>query len=389
MNAFFALGISLILGGILGKWMGKIKMPVVAGYIVAGLVLGISGLKLVTSVRLDELSFISDFALCIIAFNIGSELEFSLLKKLGKSIFAIALSEALLTFALVTGVSWLISRDLALALILGAVSSATAPAATVMVLKEYNARGPLTQYLLAVVAIDDIICLIIYAMASSVAKVLVQHASLSLAKILLFPLLEIFLSVLVGVILGLILSALIRRARQDTETLLYLVGILLLLSGLAQLMTISTLLAAMALGTTVANLSRQKTKAIRNMERFSPPIIAAFFLLAGARLDIYLLPQIGLLGLAYLLFRLAGKLLGARLGARLSGAPQVVRKYLGLGLLSQVGIAVGLAITVAQEFPGSGLGSLVVTILLSTTIFTEIIGPFATKQAIIRAGENQ
>ncbi len=387
MNAFLALGAALILGALFGKIMNKIKMPAVAGYIIAGLVIGVSGFRILNGVSLDALSFLSDFALCIIAFNIGSELEVDILKKMGRSIFVIATFEALTAFVLVSGVTYLVSKDLALALILGAVSSATAPAATVMVLKEYNAKGPLTSTLLGIVAVDDVICLMIYSVASAVAKVLMAHSTLSVYKVVMLPLAEIFFSLLLGIALGIIMSLLIKTANRDSETLLYVVGTLLVLVGVATHFHLSTLLSAMALGAAVANLSKHKHKAFENIDNFSPPIIAAFFVLAGARLDIFLLPQIGLIGVLYLLFRIAGKLLGASIGATVAHAPKMVKKYIGLGLLSQVGVTVGLAITVSKEFPGTMLGSVVVTILLSTTILTEIIGPYATKYAIMKADE--
>lgn len=387
MNAFLALGTALILGALCGKIMNKIKMPAVAGYIIAGLLIGVSGFRVLDVVSLDKLSFISDFALCIIAFNIGSELEVNILKKMGRSIFVIATFEALMAFILVTGITYLISHNLALALILGAVSSATAPAATVMVLKEYNAKGPLTSTLLGIVAVDDVICLMIYSVASAIAKVLIAHTELSVYKVVMLPLGEIFFSLLLGIVLGVVLALLLKNATRDSDTLLFVVGTLLVLVGIANHFQLSTLLSAMALGATIANLSKHKHQAFENIDNFSPPLIAAFFVLAGARLDIFLLPQIGLIGLMYLLFRIIGKVLGATLGASVAHAPKVVKKYIGLGLLSQVGVAVGLAITVSNEFPGTALGTIVVTILLSTTILTEIIGPYTTKYAIMKAGE--
>ncbi|QRN85417.1 cation:proton antiporter [Clostridia bacterium] len=387
MNAFLALGTALILGALCGKIMNKIKMPAVAGYIIAGLLIGVSGFRVLDVGSLDKLSFISDFALCIIAFNIGSELEVNILKKMGRSIFIIATFEALMAFILVTGITYLVSRNLALALILGAVSSATAPAATVMVLKEFNAKGPLTSTLLGIVAVDDVICLMIYSVASAIAKVLIAHTTLSVYKVVMLPLGEIFFSLLLGIVLGVVLALLLKNANRDSDTLLFVVGSLLVLVGVANHFHLSTLLSAMALGATIANLSKHKHQAFENIDNFSPPLIAAFFVLAGARLDIFLLPQIGLIGLMYLVFRIIGKILGATVGASIAQAPKVVKKYIGFGLLSQVGVAVGLAITVSNEFPGTALGTIVVTILLSTTILTEIIGPYTTKYAIMKAGE--
>ncbi len=174
MNPFIGVGIALIVGVLFGKIMNRFKIPAVAGYIIAGLVLGVSGFNLENNIMIEKLSFIGDFALGIIAFNIGSELEVSVIKKLGKPIFIIAFFEATLAFAAVTIITLILGEKIYTALILGAVASATAPAATVMVLKELKAKGPLTTTLLGVVAVDDAICLMIYSVASSLAKVLLQ-----------------------------------------------------------------------------------------------------------------------------------------------------------------------------------------------------------------------
>lgn len=387
MNPFIILGIALITGVVGGKIMNKFKVPAVAGYIIGGLLLGVSGVNIITGDAINQMSFISDFALCIIAFNIGSELELSVIKQLGKSIFIIAFFEAFGAFFMVTAASLLITKDVAISLILGAVSAATAPAATVMVLREQNARGPLTSTLLGVVAVDDAICLVIYAMAASIAKVFVNNEVLSLNKVLVLPLTEIVFSLVVGALVGLLLTALIQYSKRDNELLPFVIGALLLLDGLASTFSLSPLLSAMAMGIMVANTSPQKYKAFGILESFSPPIVAAFFILAGARLNFSYIPQIGILGVAYLLFRILGKVTGASIGASVSKAPQTVKKYIGLGLLSQVGVAVGLAITVNREFPNTDIGTIVVTILLATTIVTEIVGPISTKFAVHKSGE--
>lgn len=387
MNDFISLGVALIVGILFGKLMNKIKIPAVAGYIIAGLIVGVSGFNLVSSKVINDLSFLSDFALGIIAFNIGSELKVSVIKKLGKSIFIIAICEALGAFILVTSVMLLLGQDISIALILGAVSSATAPAATVMVLRECNAKGPLTSTLLGVVAIDDAICLIIYAIASSIAKVFVKHEVVTVYKVLVHPVMEIGLSILVGGLFGIALSYLIKKSKNDAEMLTFTTGILIAIVGVSIKFHLSPLLSSMALGIMVVNISSNSRRAFSNIETFSPPIIAAFFTLAGSRLDITLLPHIGIIGVAYLVFRIIGKISGASLGGVISKAPSVVKKNIGFGLLSQVGVAVGLAIVVSTEFAGSELGSLVITILLATTIITEIIGPIATKNAIIKANE--
>ncbi|KDR96057.1 transporter, CPA2 family [Peptoclostridium litorale DSM 5388] len=387
MNPFISLGIAIISAILFGQLMNKFKIPAVAGYVVAGLVIGVSGLKLVDNATIEKLGFLSDLALGIIAFNIGSELKFSEIKKLGKPIFIIALCEALGAFILVTGAMLLLKQNIATALILGAVSSATAPAATVMVLKECKAKGPLTSTLLGVVAVDDAICLMIYAMSASVAKVFIKHEVITVSKIIIHPVMEIVFSVATGLLMGVALAYLLKRAKKESELLSLVIGMIILLAGVAIRFNLSPLLSAMAVGVAIANISSKDKKVFLMMESFSPPIVAAFFVLAGCRLDISLLPKLGIVGAAYLVVRVIGKISGASMGGAISKAPETVKKYIGFGLLSQVGVAVGLAIVVSREFPGTALGSMVITILLATTIITEIIGPVATKNAVIRAGE--
>jgi Kef-type K+ transport system membrane component KefB len=387
MNHFVSIGIALIVGVLCGKVMNKFKVPAVAGYIIGGLLLGTSVFNIISPEMINDMSFISDFALCIIAFNIGSELELPVIKQLGKSIFIIAIFEAIGAFILVTTVSYAITKDPAIALILGSVSAATAPAATVMVLRELNAKGPLTSTLLGVVAVDDAICLIIFAMAASVAKVFVNHELITVQKVLLLPIEEIGLSIIAGATLGFLLTLLIKYSESDRELLPFIIGALLVLDGAATVFGLSPLLSAMSMGIIVANVSPKKNKAFKLLEEFSPAIVAVFFILAGARLNIAYIPQIGLLGVAYFIFRILGKVGGASLGAILSKAPVNVKKYIGYGLLSQVGVAVGLAITVNREFPDTPIGNIVVTILLATTILTEIVGPITTKYVIVKSNE--
>jgi len=335
----------------------------------------------------EQLSFIGDFALGIIAFNIGSELEYSVLKRLGKPIFIIAFFEAIFAFILVTLVTILLGEKIYTALILGAVASATAPAATVMVLNELKAKGPLTSTLLGVVAVDDAICLMIYAIASSLAKVFIKHTSINMYSLIYLPIKEIVLSVLSGFLLGILLVYIINRLHKDSEIQIVALGFIITLTGMAMKYNLSPLLSCMSLGIAVSNLCAHSNEVFSTIEKFDSPIITAFFVLAGARLNISLIPKIGLLGICYLIFRIIGKVSGAYIGGIISKAPKVVKKYIGYGLFSQIGVAIGLAIIVSREFKGTGLDVKVLTILLATTIITEIIGPISTKQAIIKAKE--
>ncbi len=396
-NILLLLGIVSLLGLISGKLLNRMKVPAVAGYVLVGVILGGSVIGWLNASMLDSLGLVSELALGFIAFTIGAELEWGLIKRLGASIISIAVSEASGAFILVTIGMYLMLGNLPLALILGAVASATAPAATMMVLRETKAKGVLTSTLIAVVAIDDAIALILYGFASSIAKNLLDtHASPSLLNMFVSPALEILGALAVGISIGHLLSFAVKKVHLANDLIILVVGVVLINSGLAQVLHFSELLADMALGATlvnkVPNLSR---RVVSSLEPITPPIYCMFFVLAGARLQLNLITQIGLLGLVYVLTRISGKVGGVYLGATLSHGPKVVRKYLGFGLLSQIGVAVGLAIIVAHDFPpalygaaGKQLSLWVINILLFTTIITEVLGPMLTKYAIIKSGEN-
>jgi len=396
LNGIFIVGIATLAGLAAGRIMNKIKVPAVAGYVLIGVILGTSVLGVFTPQILDKVDVINGLALGFIAFVIGEELEVHALGKLGKSIILISVCEASGAFILVALIMYLMLHKLYLALILGAVASATAPAATLMVLKETRAKGVLTTTLMAVVAIDDAIALILYGFASSIAKVLmIPGNSLSFKNMIFNPSLEIFGAIILGLVSGFCLSYLAKKIHTQNELLMLTVGVLLLNTGAAQLCHLSELLSNMALGATLSNVVPQLSKRIfRLTATVTPPIYAMFFVLAGARLQVGLITVIGVLGVIYTAVRIVGKVVGAALGGFISHAPRTVQKYLGFGLLSQIGVAVGLAIMIYHEFPaniygqaGAQMATWVINILLFTTIFTEIIGPLMTKYAVIKAGE--
>ena len=388
MNTLFGIGIVLIAGFIVGKIIEKLKVPSVAGYIIAGLVLGKSFLGIIDSSFIENSSVISDVALGIIAFSIGGELVVSKLKEIGIRVFFIAAAEAFFAFLLVFLGMLLMKLPVATALLLGSVAAATAPAATVMVLNEMRCKGPLTTTLIAVVAIDDVVCLIIYAIASSVAKVLVEHGeSIHISKILLGPAIEIGGSLVLGIAIGAVVVFMLRLFGKTHEMLVILIGALFVTIGLANMLELSTLLTSMAVGMIVANFSSRRMKAFMVVESITAPIYVAFFVLAGSRLDIHMLWDIGLIGLVYTVARMLGKIGGASFMASVTKAHVSVRKYIGFGLISQIGVAVGLAIIISHEFAGTGIGELVIMVLLATTIITEIIGPLMTKFAVTKSGE--
>jgi len=388
MITILGLGIAIAAGFLIGKLIELLKIPSVAGYIIAGLILGKSVLGIIDTEFISNTTMVSDIALAIIAFSIGGELVFDKLKEIGLRVFFIALAEGGMAFALVFGSMLLLGQPMAVSLLLGAVASATAPAATVMVLSELRCKGPLTSTLIAVVAIDDVICLLIYAVASSIAKVLVKHGeSIHISKIILGPLYEIGGSLLLGIVIGAILVFVMRVFSRNREVLALIVAGIFITVGLAQQFELSALLSNMTVGIIVSNFSSRRLKAFMVIESVTAPIYICFFVLAGARLDLSLLAQVGIIGVVYTAARMVGKIAGASFVATVTKAHKNVRKYLGFGLLSQIGVAVGLAIVVSHEFVGTNIGDIVITVLLATTVITEIVGPLLTKFAVIKSGE--
>jgi len=394
MNVLLIIGIAAGAGFVAGKFFNKMGIPAVTGWVVMGVVLGNSMLGIFPEKLLSQVGILSDLALGFIAFNIGEELTFRHLKRLGKPIIAIVIFEAFGAFIVVSLVVLGFTHKVYEALILGSISSATAPAATVMVLQEVRAKGDLTTTILGIVAIDDAIALILYAFASAIAKTFISPGiSFSFFSTILPPLQEIFRALLSGVVLGSIVSFFSRWTKSSTDFFIIIITVILINIGLSISFGFSDLLANMSLGMTVANLSPRSLRYISNIWQASVSILyIAFFCLAGAHLNVRLIPQIGILGLAYTGARMVGKFSGAYLGARVSHASKMVQKYVGFSLFPQVGVALALAVVVRRDFfmygqPGKTLAEIVINILLFTTLITEIIGPYLTRKSLIKAGE--
>lgn len=398
MNTLFILALTILAAYFIKKVTGRIGIPIVTGYVIIGVILGTSSLKLITAHTLDHLNIVNDFSLGIIGFTIGTELRKDLFRRLGKSILMIAIFEAVSAFILVALFIYILDPSkLYQAFILGAVASATAPAATVYVIQQYKSKGPLSSSIMAVVGIDDAIALIIFVFAMVMAKGLMGAEHISVGSVLLAPVLEIAASVLSGAGLGAFFTILFRKVRYPDDLILGCAAFILFNLGIAEHFHLSGLLSVMAFGAFVTNMNPMLTnRSAKVLENLSPVLFACFFIFGGAHLDISLLPQVGLLGLVYLLARAAGKIGGATLGAVVGKAPAVVRKHIGFSLIPQVGVAIALAIMVNKEFgtglygeDGINLSVLVINILLFTTIITEIAGPLLTKHALTRSGERQ
>ncbi len=396
MNTLLALALAMAIGLVLTRVAKRLGIPNVTAYLVAGLAVRYFML-LIKSDSFEGLEVITSVALGFIAFSIGSSFKLKHIKHIGKSVVVITIFQAVATVVLVDLALVVLhifnQISLSEALCLGAIATATAPAATLMIVRQYKARGIVTDTLLPVVAFDDAIGLIIFAISLAVAKVLaVPNAKLTVMDVLVMPLLEIILSLGFGGILGVILSytAKIFKSRANRISLCVMcvfagVGLCSVIPGLP----LSDLLTCMAIGVIYANMNKESGQVFDIMDRWTAPLFLLFFIISGAELDLSIIPMVGVIGIVYLVSRSIGKYSGAYLGAKIVGADNNVKKYLGLTLLPQAGVAIGMAQKVANtpELVAAGFASKVVTVTLCATLVYELLGPIIAKWALVKAGE--
>jgi Kef-type K+ transport system membrane component KefB len=378
--------IILFAGYVAGRVISLFKLPVVTGYLVVGILIGPYVLDIIPDEAIHSMELIEHIALSFIAFFIGSEFEKSQVMSLGSSVFIIAVVQALAAVVLVfITMRYIFLQPLSFSLLIGAISAATAPAAVLMVIKEYRAKGPLTRTLLSVVALDDVICVIIFGIIVSLVTALNGEGSFSAGSVSK-PLVEIFGSVLLGLLAAVVTYIFVTGVAKTNEDILTIIlAVLIGTTAVAYRLGLSYILTDMFFGAVIANTNRRVTKVFRITEPITQPIYVAFFTLAGLTLQLDILPKVGLIGAGYVLARAAGKMAGCYFGARLGKAPGNVQKYLGLGMLPQAGVAIGLALTVRQRFPGIGLE--LSAIVMAGVIFYEILGPLFAKLAIQKSGE--
>jgi len=406
------VGIATLIGYYMGHIARFCKLPSIIGYMILGVIMGPSLLNLFKHSMLEDMAFITEIALGFVAFSIGSELSMSSLRKLGSGIVSIIFAESFTAFFLVTGAVYVYTGftdggyDLPLALIFGAMAPASAPAGTVAVIQEYKAKGNLTKALYAVVGFDDGLAIIIFGFAAAIAKVLlISEATGETASILpslIDPCKEIVLSIIVGGVVGFLFCQIVRRLDNSRDILIIVFGAVLLAAGLSQMMHLSLILTNMVIGFMLVNTRREALvhKVTTPLLEVMPLVFVLFFCLAGAHLDLGAIPSLGLLGGVYIIGRTVGLIGGARLGAMIGKVDENIKKYIGLGILSQAGVAIGLALITQHELSGLGstisggnathgdvLGTTVLTSVTATCIFFEIIGPILTKIALKKAGE--
>ena len=387
MNLLFYLAIMLFAGLLFGRLLKLVKLPNVTGYLIAGLVLGPFVTKILSAEQVESLSVISNMALSFIAFTIGLSFKRSYFKRVGMTPVVIALLEALVAVFLVQGALIAAGFDVAFSIVLGAIAAATAPAATIMFIKQYGAKGPVTDTLMAVVAIDDAVALVAFGFAVSIAGVISGNGGGNIFLSILQPLWQVFLSLLIGAVMGVLFKIPLRFFKKSGNRLIIIIGFVFMTSALATLCGVSELLACMALGSVFCNISTESDSINDLCDFFTPPLFELFFVVSGAGLDVSVLPQIGVMGAIYVVVRCVGKYLGAFIGAKIMKAPDAVAKYIGPTLIPQAGVAIGLTIVAQSVVPH--YAAQVRAVILCGTLIYELVGPAITKITLKKAGEIQ
>lgn len=401
-NVTLVLALLLCAGFAAAKIGQYFRLPSVTGYIFAGLLLGPSGLGIITSDTVGHrLEHFTQIALMLIAFGIGEHLELKRMRHVASRLAAISIGETVSSFVLVClgtmavarfigigGIGWLGGDLLVCALFLGSISIATAPDSILHVLRETEAAGPMTSLLLQTVALNNALAFIAFSLVAAMAGHLMSGGgeAFSLAA-LVGGFSRIFLSLLLGIGSGLLLDFLIHRLHNKGEMLTVGLSLLLLTGEGARLFALSPLLAGMATGFTIVNRDHRDVRLFRVINAFEPPIYVLFFTLAGAHLDIGTLAVAGWLGITYFLMRAVGKYAGTSLGARLSGAAANIGKYLGAALLPHAGVAIGLVFLLGSEPTFRKYAAVLTPVVLAAVLLAEIIGPIATRMALEKAGE--
>ena len=405
-SILISLSIALLVGLLLSRLAKLVKLPAVTAYLIAGILIGpymlgafgVPGLG-VTEEQLPGFSIISDVALGFIAFSMGNEFRLSHLKKIGKQATVIGIAQALFTAlvvdAILIALHFIMPDKLTLeaAIVLGAVATATAPAATLMVVKQYKAKGKLTDILLPVVALDDAVGLIVFAISFGVAKAL-GNGAVEITNIIVEPLLEVVLSLALGFLTGLLFNEVEKHFHSRSKRMAVSVTFVLLTVGLSALkfqignihIAFSSLLACMMLGTVFCNECDVSEELMNRADRWTAPILILFFVMSGAELELSVFADfsIVLIGVIYIFSRSMGKYFGASISAKATNCDENIIKYLGITLLPQAGVALGMAMK-ATEFGEQG--NIVRNITLFAVLIYEIVGPFLTKISLTKAGD--
>ena len=405
-SIFLSLSVALLVGLLLSRLAKKVQLPAVTAYLVAGVLIGpfvlgrigIPGIG-ITGEQIEGFGLISDLALGFIAFSMGSEFRISQLKRIGKQATFVGVFQALFTTVIVDAaliILHLIIPDkfsLQSAIVLGAVATATAPAATLMVVKQYKAKGPVTDILLPVVALDDAVGLVAFAISFGIARSL-GTGTVNVTSVILEPVLEVILSLFLGFVMGLLFTLCEKYFHSRSKRMAVSVTFVMMTVAISSMsfeigsvhIGFSSLLACMMLGTVFCNICEVSEELMERADRWTTPVLILFFVISGAELELSVFADIMvvLIGAIYIISRSLGKYFGAGISARLSKCNPNVVKYLGITLLPQAGVALGMAIKAIELGPE---GAIVRNITLFAVLVYEIIGPLLTKVALTKAGD--
>lgn len=385
MEILFSLAIILLAGLLFGKLAKLIKQPDIIGYLIAGIIIGPCVLKFISFEQLNSLDTFGIIALSFISFLIGSEFKYKYIKKLGISPFIIAICSSFFTLIIVTIALYFAGCNLGFSLLLGAIASATAPAVTMIVIKQYKAKGDLTNTILSVIAIDDIISIIIFGFCLVIARDLNNNTTSLIA--FAQPFIEILLSIALGIGLGLILGVIVKHYKRDSNVITTIIAFIFATILITDYFDISPLLVCMVIGGVFINFFQHRTteRVLGAINYITPPIFMIFFVVSGASLDFNLLPTIGVVCLVYIVARSFGKILGSYMGAKIVNDQPKIVKYLGPTLLSQTGLAIGLAIIASNVLNDSG--HKMETIIIASSFVFDLFGPSITRLMLKKAEE--
>ena len=413
MENLLAISICLLAGLLMSRIAKKLGLPAVTSYLVAGILvgpyflgrLGVEGIGFTAHAAVTNLEVISQVSLGFIAFAIGNEFRLTQLRKTGKAATVIAIIQALTATLVVDGALYIMhlivgeeKLPLSVVITLGSIATATAPAATLMVVRQYKAKGPLTEILLPIVALDDAVGLFVFAISFGIAKAL-EGGKLSFISILVNPLLEVVLSLLLGTALGFLFSFLERFFYSNSKRLSLSVTFVILAVALTMLtydvpgseieISFSPLLVCMMLGTVFCNVCDFSEELMERADKWTAPLFVLFFVLSGAELEFSVFSSaiVIIAGILYIVSRSAGKIGGAFIGSKLMKTQPYIKKYLGITLLPQAGVALGMSLSVAEQMGEEGL--IIRNITLFAVLVYELIGPMLTKLALLKAGEIQ
>ena len=383
VTILLALAIILCAGFLVTRLTKLLHLPNVSGYILAGILIGPHLLNIIPETVAEGMDFVADIALAFIAFGVGKFFKKDVLRTGGTKVLVITIAESLTAGVLVSAaMSLLFHFDWKLSLLLGAIATATASASTMMTIHQYHARGEFVNVLLQVVALDDVVCLLVFSIAS--AAVNASDSGIFTVSSILLPLLYNLVAIVLGGVFAFILAKLLRPGRSNDNRLILVIAMLLGLSGLCALFDISPLLSCMIFGAVYLNKTEDQ-ELFHQLTNFTPPVMSIFFITSGMQLDVNALATFGLAGIGYFLIRIAGKYAGSYLGCLITRTDRLTRDYFGAALVPQAGVAIGLA-HLGQRILPTNIGDILLTMILASSVLYELIGPACAKFALFRSG---